>query len=651
MGGSQGSMAGGAGDTTEGAGGTAPGGAGGTAPGGAGGNQVTCPASIPGSAGAAIGGAGGAGGPAGAGGAGGAGGRSCQQGAIDIRATVVSGTITVNGVAGGNAAGEVGVLVLRTPASDGVQLGMTSSPGGSYSALVVPGTYDLFYEEVSHDMNGPHVLRGKIRSGIVVGAAPLLLNIDVRVSTVTVAVAVNGVPVKDPNLSLALRSPYAGYASFGADGLLLRPAPGNGTFALLALPGTYDLLAGSTLLGGGTTLRTGIVVGAEPVSLSVDVPTVPLVGKVTVAGATISATLGEGVVYLANATSSAALATTSQGSFEVPVIPGTYDLFYAERVGMDYVRSRPENTVIPGSSKATLQRGIVIPAACPGGAVRLDVDVPSTRVTGTVTMNGAAFSDVLSDRPARLTPRSADGDSELLTRGFGFGFPYTAAVVPGMYDVYYQRLDVHDNTLPSNSSAKLRGGVVIGAGAVSLDIDLPVAIVTATLTINGAPIDAADRPPQLVLRNAAGDEATLRGTVANPGSFSGLVIAGTYDLYYVNKGIDREVPSFNVDAKVQRGIVVGAAPLALTVDVPFVMISGPITLNGAAIDGATAQGLGLLTLYRPDGAFNAFAITSAAGGYSSKVLPGVYGLYYGAYRPGPDLPANNLGDLGCFIVP
>ena len=59
---------------------------------------------------------------------------------VDIPSTTVSGMITVNGAAAGT--GDYGTLLLHSAAGDFGTFAFTNA--GTYTARVIPGTYDLY---------------------------------------------------------------------------------------------------------------------------------------------------------------------------------------------------------------------------------------------------------------------------------------------------------------------------------------------------------------------------------------------------------------------------------------------------------------------------------------------------------------------------
>src|SRR5207248_1405524 len=79
------------------------------------------------------------------------------------------------------------------------------------------------------------------------------------------------------------------------------------------------------------------------------------------------------------------------------------------------------------------------------------------------------------------------------------GSTYATRLLPGVYDLWYERL--YDSTYNfvsatyptdnySNGRRVLVSGVVIGPGANTLDVDLPSASLTGTVTLGGAALPA-----------------------------------------------------------------------------------------------------------------------------------------------------------------
>src|SRR6185503_3283614 len=208
----------------------------------------------------------------------------------------------------------------------------------------------------------------------------------------------------------------------------------------------------------------------------------------------------------------------TSGSYSALVIPGTYDLYFGFGAA---------GTAVPTNARAKLRSGIVVGAA----PLRLDVDVPATTVSGTVTVNGGAVANTSSAGQGTVSLVNAAGDSVALANTTPTG-SYSALVVPGTYDVQYSNT-YSGAPLPTNSAARIQTGIVVGASAVSLNIDIPAPTVSAAITINGAAVTGAAKGQwSLALKNAAGDSAQLLTYTSGTGAYSARVVPGTYDLYW-----------------------------------------------------------------------------------------------------------------------
>jgi hypothetical protein len=618
---------GGASGGAVGAGGAGGSGRGGSNAGGAGGSGA-------GGSGAAGSGAGGSGtaGSSGAAGGAGAGGSSgsCLPHDIDLQVAQLSGEITVQGGTGltGSA-----TLDLRTAAGDRALLASTPPGGTSIIQLVLPGTYDIYYRYVKAGPGLPVNLSAKIQSGVVIAPGGQTLDVVVPATPVSVAFTSNG-------------STTPGFAG---DSIHLRTADGDdatlGTSATPVVPGTYDVYYVPTSFTSGpinrsAKLQSGFVVGAIPLTLNVEVPRTTVSGTFTLNGSKTrpagNSTDAYGLSLVTAAGDSAGIAQ-QLGAYTATIIPGTYDLYFNTSAGAAVLNTYPSTL---------LQRGIVVGSS----PLTLNVDVPTTTVSGTITVNGAQVASTaglgkltLQNATTTWTFANTTSDPSSSTPAGA----YSTAIVPGTYDLYYGVITVGTG-VPSNASVKLRSGVVIGTTSPqTLDIDITATTVTGTITVNGAQIDASMGTGGLHLRNAAGDDALL-GTTGVVGAYSQLVVAGTYDLYYAFMSGGTGVP-MNQSAKLRSGIVVGSAPLALDIDVSAPVVSGTISQLGVQISGSTSKVANLI-LQTASGDKASLGSTFSTT-YARYVIAGTYELMYLAQVVNLGIPANTLGDLGCYGVP
>ncbi len=575
----------------------------------------------------------GTGGSAGTGGArgGSTGAGACAARDIDLPATSISGTVTVRGAAVPEVGG-TGNLTLRSAAGDSAVLAPTR---GAYTQVVLPGTYDLFYELASPGPSVPGNKLTKLRTGIVVGNSPQTIDFDVVPTAVSGTITLNGASGagKDGKANVRLRNA-------SGDDVLLGSTAATGPYTALVMPGTYDLYYIVDSSGTGVPpntvakLQTGIVVGSSPLALNIDVPAATVSGMFTLNGTTVPPVNGwGGALQLRNAAGDSAIVAVKTGTFTSLVIPGTYDLYYSSVLG--------SSAAIPSNILAKVRTGIVIAA----GTQTLNVDVPATVVSGALTIGGAAVPSTTG--VAALSLQNAAGDQAGLTTTITGTF--SQLVVPGTYDLYYGTSGAAAN-LPGNQLVKVRSAIVVPPSPLTLDIDVPVTPVSGTITVNGAQVPQSKGTGVLSLRNAAGDVVGL-GTTATVGAYSRLVVPGTYDLFYAisSNSSDATGVPINTLAKLRTGIVVGSSALALDIDVPATQVSGTFSQNGVPTRGSTV-GSAYVSLQGAGG--DGAALGSTEGGiYSRYVIPGAYEVFYTVYRNAPSTPSNTRADVRCFNVP
>lgn len=586
-----------------------------------------------GTGGSNAGGAGGAGtGAAGIGGSGGgvagASGSSgsCLPHDINLAAANLSGQITIQGVTSLTGSG---TLDLRTAAGDRALLGTML---GQYYQDVLAGTYDLYYRNAKAGPGYPVNQAAKIQSGIVIAPGGQTLDVFVPATPVTVALTSNG-------------STTPGFAG---DSIHLRTAAGDdaplGTSATPVVPGTYDVYYVPVSYTTGpinlsAKLQSGFVVGASPVTLNVDVPRTTVSGTFTLNGSKTRPAANSTDAYglsLKTAAGDGGGIADQLGAYTAPIIPGTYDLYLNTSAGATGLNAYPSTL---------LQKGIVVGSS----PLTLNVDVPTTTVSGTVTVNGAQVASTAG--LGKLTLQNATTTWTFAATTVDTYSPtpagaYTTAIVAGTYDLYYGVVTAGTG-VPSNVAVKLRSGVVIGSTSPqTLDVDIPATTVTGTITVNGAQVDASMGSGGLHLRNAAGDDA-LVGTTGVVGAYSQLVVAGTYDLYYavISGGA---VPA-NQSAKLRSGIIVGSTPLALNIDVSAPMVSGAITVDGVQMSG-NPDAVDNLVLQSASGDKATLGNTFSAT-YARYVIAGTYELMSEVNEIGLQIPDNTQGDLGCYSVP
>ena len=528
--------------------------------------------------------------------------------------------------------GGTGNLTLRSAGGDSAVLAPTR---GAYTQVVLPGTYDLFYELSSPGPSVPGNKLTKLRSGIVVGSSPQTIDFDVVPTTVSGTITLNGASGagKDGKANVRLRNA-------SGDDILLGSTAATGPYTALVIPGTYDLYYIVDSSGAGvppntlTKLQTGIVVGSSPLALNIDVPAATVSGMFTLNGTTVPPVNGwGGALQLRNAAGDSAIIAVKTGAFSSLVLPGTYDLYYSSSLG--------SSAAIPSNILTKVRTGIVIAT----GTQTLNVDVPATVVSGALTIGGAAVPPTTG--VAALSLQNAAGDQAALATTITGTF--SQLVVPGTYDLYYGISGAGAN-LPGNQLVKVRSAIVVPTSPLTLDIDVPATAVSGTITVNGAQVPASKGTGILTLRTTAGDVVGL-GSTGAAGAYSRLVVPGTYDLFYAisSNSSDATGVPINTLAKLRTGIVVGPSALALDIDVPATQVSGTFSQNGVPTRGSTV-GSAYVSLQGAGG--DGAALGSTEGGiYLRYVIPGAYEVFYTVYRNAPSTPSNTRADVRCFNVP
>ena len=594
--------------------------------------------------------------------------RMCLSSNIDLIAATVAGKLTVNGAAISDIDEGDGWLFFSNAAGDYADLG--GLPGSSYSALVAPGTYDLYFAGNS----GTKIPGGsvKLRSDVALSASGLALDVDVPTTAVSTKLTLNGGRLPDDGSSgdggafLELRR--------GTDARLWLAYMVSAGQSTVAVPGTYDVyysvysrVAGGIPTNTSAKVQSGVVIDGSSASLAIDIPATPVSVSVKVAGAPITAATPQ-LTYLTlkNGDGDAArlTVTSAAGTSSALVVPGTYDLYYGAygETCVPPIDCSDLNIFapnVPKNASAKVKSGVVVGAA----PLSLDIDLPATHVSGTVTVNGSVADGL--DAEGLLTLTTAAGDSVALSPDATGA--YSVLLLPGTYDLMYGingRPAANGSALPPNFNTKLRSGIIVGTSALTLDIDIPAVTVAGSITLNGMALPPtagqSDGDGWVSLTNADGAWVSL-GALRG-GSFSALVIPGTYDLGYSAKrdlmGVVGAGVPINNSTTLERGIVVGTSPRNLDVDVPAVMLAGAVTANGIAVTDQKA-GTGALTLVAPGGSATVFATIPSSstdpavaptGGYSELVIPGTYELYFQDYFSGSSVPDNERVDLGCLEV-
>lgn len=427
---------------------------------------------------------------------------------------------------------------------------------------------------------------------------------DIDVPTVALSgkLTLNGQPISSTSLaSVLLRNQQGG-------DVVILGALNAKTYTQTVLPGTYDIYYSS--LGAflpdpalprnsNALIKSGVAI-TKTQTLDVDVTAITVNGTITVNGIAAGSTLGG--LALVNATTGdrVDLGTTGDASYSRLIVPGTYDLAYT---------ASGTSTKVPNNSRGRLKQGLSL-----SSAQVLNIDVPMVTISGNLTVNSAAVDSTAG----QFVLRQADGADRVYLGRLG-DKTYTRTLLPGTYDLYYELSGQPSTQVPANASARVKAGVSISA-TQALNLDVPAVLVNGNLTLNGA---ASDEMQALVLlRNTATSDSITLGALGDK-TYTRLLVPGSYDVYYRYQGNTPGplVPS-NSLAKVRGGVSFNATG-RVDVDVPSMVMSGKLTVNGAAVDGQ-----GSVILRDPETTGSVVLGQLGERSYSRSIVPGSFDVYY-----------------------
>ena len=376
---------------------------------------------------------------------------------------------------------------------------------------------------------------------------------------------------------------------------------------------------------------------------------------------------------------------TNSAQFETVVVAGVYDLVYTRGLDSDDNVITPyDDEVIPYANRV-LQESIVVGP----GINELDIDLQSSQVSGTVTVDGEAFPEE-SPRSydVQLWLRAHDTGKRHRLHRLQYSFQsdspdyllssstdFDTIMSPGTYDLIYERaldnsgdpLLPHDDEVTPNGYRVLQTDIDVVPGANSLNIDVPTGRVSGTVTLDGAELpEESARSYDQSFRLRAHDTGRLHRihqisysfqsgspTYArtSPDDFDTMVPPGDYDLVYIralnsNDNVwtphdDEEIPHGH--RVLQQDINVGTDTTELDIDLQSAHATGTVTLDGQTLpeesprshdmhfwlrahDTGTLHGLHTINFSFQSGSPDYLRTTSAE--FETLMPPGNYDLIY-----------------------
>jgi hypothetical protein len=410
---------------------------------------------------------------------------------VDIPTAAVSGALTLRGAPFSGSAGD------SPPQIDFVMDGgsytvagmATTAAGTTYRARLVAGRYDVrisgggYFGRMARDLDL---------------SSSRTLDLDIPGVRVTGRVSLDGGPLPG-----SATSDPAGILNIRQNGEIVTSASltttgGTTSFAFTALAGptSIQFSPNQNLCSGVTGTLPAIPcatveLAAPDLATDADfdfaLQTVVVSGQITLNGQPLpDAPAARGGVSFTSATATAPappLGSTGAGAYRLRLVAGTYDISFNGNPAL--CAAGAPATAMP-CSRGTIARAVALTADR-----TLDLDLRSVRVSGNVTVRGAAMPAAGASR-GTLTFLGQDGLVGVTTASLGASGPasYVVSLWPGMYRVTF---DANQNLcgqgLPA-PAVPCVGGLVpttatlIGDG--TLDVDVPAVTLTGKVTMNGA---------------------------------------------------------------------------------------------------------------------------------------------------------------------
>jgi len=554
--------------------------------------------------------------------------------ATDFDLFLVTGTlrVTFEGAAPPQNEFEDGIVSLRNRVSgDEVVLGNTHDPELYVAAL--PGVYDVVYASESGGAVLPQNRGVVVDQIVLVEGEDVDEVIDIEVGRLQGSITIDdaappAVPTEQGRLWL--RNPDTG------DSVLLG-STNNGSYDVIVVPGAYEIryehVAGSSVPANADAHVGDAVVLVDsevPAQANIAIRTATLSGAIRIDSAEPPDSPYEnGRLTLLGPTSPSdiiPLGETRNGAYQVKVVEGWYEVVYEWVAG---------SAVVPANAHAMLSPldGTYSSEA--------DIDIPVQTISGAFTLGDQGVpppADPTDDGNVYLRQ---GGDSVYLgNTAYG---AYERRVIPGVYDVFFSQ-DSSRGGVPTNTNARIHEGVLVPETLA--EISIPVAQISGPILVGGAAPPSSDYDDgHVYLRNADTHDSVLLANTRESG-FTATVVPGVYDIVYVAETPGGQLP---VNAGAVIGTVDVAASKEFAVDVPVLQLAGSIAVDGQT-PPVSPDDVGLLFLVDGRTLDPVYLGSTAGAGYSQRVTPGDYLVFYRAQSSSGLVPTNSNANLGCWTL-
>lgn len=560
---------------------------------------------------------------------------------IDIRSSLVSGRMLLNGGAygagGAGGASSYALNLVRTDdADDTLFLGYFYDT--RFSLPVVAGTYRAAYHDQFGDavpQNYRQLLRGPVNA-----RRDVVRDIDVPAVEVSANFRHNG-------------QPFPQQASETVHFFLVPTVPGEriylGTSNLpnppvRVLPGLYDVVyeyhGGSAIPVNQHAVVARQVRLTSSRSLTVNVRSSVIQARLTLNGEPFpNSAYDYGRIALVNAQDkdTIELGDTFSAVLQQRVIHGRYDVHY---------RNREPGGLTPVNPDAVIAQDILLSPRNRS----ISVDVPRITAAGVFQIDGRAAPNSAYDY-ARIGLRLA-GTDQILPVGDtyeqGFG---PMPLIPGTYEAIYTHRE--GEQLPVNvETAFIPTLDMPSDGTYTLDI--PTVEVALDLRLNGAPFPNSAYDYGRIYAVRQGVEGAAADPILLGETFEGVLratlLAGRYDFVYAGRESTGLTPA-NRHAVFLHDVEL-TERTTLTHNFEARPVGLAATLNGAPFPGASAGSAELFVGLDREDRVSMGVISPRTEPVSRTLLHGAYTVYY-AVRERGDLsvvPVNDDAVVGGFVL-
>lgn len=566
---------------------------------------------------------------------------------------VVSGVLKVNGAAPAARPGGSRALVRFVPAGGGpgVPAVVPGTGAAAYSATLAPGVWDVVVEGDSACGGAGAVVpcHASVRKkGLTLNVSGSL-DLDLPIVSVGGTVNANGQPLAA--VPTGVRGNLALIGADGAGPVVTLAGTGAPAWSTLVYAGSYDVVVSRPTCGGPGPLPCGTHVALKNVALTaagaldLDLKVYELSGQVLANGQPLKASPGgapRGTLSFGEGTGPGSpLGASGAATYQTKLYAGTYDA----------TLSNSEDCA-DGALPCGVRKVKSVTVSTSGA---LDVDVDVVKVSGALTVNGAAMGGSPTNTPrAELVFVGPTAAPLRLTASGAATFSQT--LYPGTYGVQLANAsDCANGPVPCQVRV-LETAKTLTADA-TLAWDLPVVEVAGAVTHNGvAPAGSTSPRGELLFRDATGSTVGRALTASGAATYAVRLYPATYTVLFRNR---TDCPANDASPFPCTGDVPLAASVAVTAsgardfDVKSVTLTGTVTVNGAqmAVTGATSRGRMAFAGFGLEGSplIRGLADTGPAT-WRARLLQGAYdvalegGASCGAAGP---LPCQQLVLAGC----